>query len=95
MQASRSDQIATRAATSHWRAIGAAPDIGHNPLPAPTSRSENVQMVSIQPEFPVPLLHQPHPRHRNRQRHRHRSECLETRHDHAKSPLTAGDVMVL
>src|SRR3984957_3318945 len=52
---SRSDQIATRAATSHCRAFGAAPDIGHSALPAPTSPSEKVQMVSTQPELPVLL----------------------------------------
>src|SRR5262245_56527296 len=50
---SRSDQIATRPATSHCLAFGAAPAIGHSALPAPTSPSENVQMVSTQPELPV------------------------------------------
>ena len=50
---SRSDQINTNAATSHCRAAGAAPPIGHSALPAPTSPTENVQMVSTQPELPV------------------------------------------
>ena len=50
---SRSDQIATSAATSHCRALGAAPATGHSALPAPTSPSEKVQMVSTQPELPV------------------------------------------
>lgn len=49
----RSDQTATRAATSHCRAFGAAPADGHSALPAPTAPTEKVQMVSIQPEFPV------------------------------------------
>ena len=50
---SRSDQIATNAATSHCLALGSRPATGHSALPAPTSPSENVQMVSTQPELPV------------------------------------------
>ena len=50
---SRIDQIATKAATSHCRAFGAAPATGHSALPAPTSPSEKVQIVSTQPELPV------------------------------------------
>src|SRR5471032_3395316 len=50
---SRSDQIATKAATSHCRAFGALPETGHSALPAPVSPTENVQMVSTQPELPV------------------------------------------
>src|ERR1700686_3316721 len=50
---SRSDQIATNAATSHCLAFGAEPATGHSALAAPTSPSENVQMVSTQPELPV------------------------------------------
>ena len=50
---SRSDQIATSAATSHCRALGAAPATGHSALPAPTRPTEKVQMVSTQPELPV------------------------------------------
>jgi hypothetical protein len=50
---SRIDQIATKAATRHCRGLGAAPAIGHNALAAPVSPSENVQMVSTQPELPV------------------------------------------
>ena len=50
---SRTDQIATRAATSHCRALGAAPATGHSAEPAPTKPSENVQIVSTQPELPV------------------------------------------
>ena len=50
---SRSDQIATKAATIHCLAFGGLPATGHNALPAPTSPSENVQMVSTQPELPV------------------------------------------
>jgi len=50
---SRSDQIATKAATSHCLAFGGLPATGHNALPAPTSPSENVQIVSTQPELPV------------------------------------------
>src|ERR1700736_6629532 len=50
---SRSDQIATNAATSHCRASGALPPIGHSALPTPTSPTENIQMVSTQPELPV------------------------------------------
>ena len=50
---SRSDQIATKAATSHCRAFGAAPPTGHSALAAPTSPTANVQMVSTQPELPV------------------------------------------
>jgi hypothetical protein len=49
----RNDQIDTNAATSHCRAFGAAPPIGHSALPAPVSPTENVQMVSTQPELPV------------------------------------------
>jgi hypothetical protein len=50
---SRNDQITTSAATSHCRAFGAAPAIGHSALAAPTRPSEKVQMVSTQPELPV------------------------------------------
>jgi hypothetical protein len=50
---SRSDQIATSAATSHCRPFGAAPPTGHSALPAPVSPSEIVQMVSTQPELPL------------------------------------------
>ena len=50
---SRSDQTATRLATSHCRALGAAPSAGHSAPMAPVSPSENVQMVSTQPELPV------------------------------------------
>ncbi len=50
---SRSDQIASRAATSHCLEFGAVPAIGHSALATPTSPRENVQMVSTQPEFPV------------------------------------------
>ena len=53
MVPNRSDQIATRAATSHCRAFGAAPPTGHNALPAPTRPTEKVQIVSTQPELPV------------------------------------------
>src|SRR5271154_7565092 len=50
---SRSDQIVTSDATSHCRAFGAASAIGHSELAAPTRPTENVQMVSTQPELPV------------------------------------------
>src|SRR6266700_221545 len=50
---SRSDQIATSTATSHCRVFGAIPAIGQSALPAPTSPTEKVQMVSTQPELPV------------------------------------------
>jgi len=50
---SRSDQTATRAATSHCRAFGAANAGGQSALAAPTRPTENVQMVSTQPELPV------------------------------------------
>ena len=50
---SRSDQIATSAATSHCRVFGPAPPIGHSALPAPTRPTANVQIVSTQPELPV------------------------------------------
>src|SRR3982075_2709460 len=50
---SRSDQIATRPATSHCRALGAVPATGHSAAPAPTRPKEKVQMVSTQPELPV------------------------------------------
>src|SRR5689334_13145771 len=50
---SRSDQIVTSAATIHCRVFGAAPPIGHSALPAPTSPTEKVQIVSTQPELPV------------------------------------------
>jgi hypothetical protein len=49
----RSDQTATRAATRHCLALGAAPATGHSALPTPTRPSEKVQMVSTQPELPV------------------------------------------
>ena len=50
---SRSDQIATNAATSPCRAFGLTPAIGHSALPAPTSPTAKVQIVSTQPELPV------------------------------------------
>jgi len=50
---SRSDQITTRAATSHCLALGAAPPIGQSAPPAPTSPTAKVQIVSTQPELPV------------------------------------------
>src|SRR5579871_665240 len=50
---SRSDQAPTKAATSHCREFGASPATGHNAAPAPTKPTENVQMVSTQPELPV------------------------------------------
>ncbi len=50
---SRSDQTATRPATSHCRGFGAAPAIGHSALPTPVSPTANVQMVSTQPELPL------------------------------------------
>ena len=50
---SRSAHSATNAAISHCRGFGAAPPIGHSALPAPVSPTENVQMVSTQPELPV------------------------------------------
>ena len=50
---SRSDQITTSAATSHCRALGAAPPTGQSALPAPTSPTAKVQMVSTQPELPL------------------------------------------
>jgi hypothetical protein len=50
---SRTDQIATSAATNHCRAFGEAPATGQSAEPAPTRPSENVQIVSTQPELPV------------------------------------------
>jgi len=50
---SRIDQIATKNATSHCLAFGVVPAIGQSALAAPTSPSENVQIVSTQPELPV------------------------------------------
>src|SRR5436190_24158089 len=49
---SRSDQVATSAATIHCLTFG-GPAIGHSALAAPTRPSEKVQMVSTQPELPV------------------------------------------
>jgi len=50
---SRNDHTATSAATSHCRAFGAVFSSGQSELPAPTKPTENVQMVSTQPELPV------------------------------------------
>jgi hypothetical protein len=50
---SRNDQIATRTATSHCRAFGAPFESGQSALAAPTRPTENVQIVSTQPELPV------------------------------------------
>ncbi len=50
---SRSDQIATRAATSHCRGFGISPATGQSALAAPVSPTANVQMVSTQPELQV------------------------------------------
>ncbi len=50
---SRIDQTATNVATSHCRRLGLKPAIGHSAPAAPVKPSENVQMVSTQPELPV------------------------------------------
>ena len=81
---SRSDQIATSAATSHCRAVGAAPPAGHSALPAPTSPSENVQMVSTQPELPVRCC-TAHAPAISTDSDRDGGQRLQVENDHAKS----------
>jgi len=75
---SRIDQIATNAATSHCRGLGAAPAIAIARWRPPVSPSENVRWYRPA-GIAGALLHQPRAGHQDRQRQRDRQQTFQVK----------------